>query len=408
MNCTHDNLRCLGPYTIFRKYICENCSKVFICECEKEIAQTFLPHQITSGIELGTGVRYPVDGFLPNICESCRGEPETPYPMRYGTLIDRYYWREITKTYYTSALEWIKANKVSIKNIVDFEKRYPKISSSLKKDAKKKWRDFHKNSPKYNTTELIDENKLNLIKKITEEIKLTSITVKENKRSKQKWIIDGLEYDRIESAIAHHYKTQGFTVWYSELRLISALIGVYCTLASNYDPGIDLTLKHLTKNWEERNRVDKHSLLTKQMNYGTREYYLRQELEVEQLIKTLNEADDLYSLFESLIDKEKRRLEQQKIGAPYWTSLDVDEYGLNLTRDVVKNLPKEIILKLIEYAVYYFYGNRQGWPDLLCIKDSDYLFVEVKSPTDNLRPEQIDWLSWAFKNGIKCKLCNIV
>ena len=88
--------------------MCTKCGEVFICDCDKEIVTYLLPTQINSATEFGTGVNYPIQGFLPNLCESCKSFPKTPHPMRYGNKIDRYYWREINKTYYNSILEWFK------------------------------------------------------------------------------------------------------------------------------------------------------------------------------------------------------------------------------------------------------------------------------------------------------------
>ena len=34
-------------------------------------------------------------------------------------------------------------------------------------------------------------------------------------------------------------------------------------------------------------------------------------------------------------------------------------------------------------------------------------FIEVKTPTDRLRPTQFEWFKWALKNEINCELCNI-
>ena len=101
MECKHIKIVCLNPYETIRKYRCQDCNGVMMCACEEYIGKTFLPHQISEGCGLETKKRIQVDlGFQQNICEKCRGIPETAFPLAeiYGrsSKIHRYYWREIT------------------------------------------------------------------------------------------------------------------------------------------------------------------------------------------------------------------------------------------------------------------------------------------------------------------------
>ena len=110
LECTHDCRRCLNYYDTIPKYICEDCGIVHMCACDEPLATQFLPHQTRKGSEYGTRKRHPVAGFAPNLCPTCRGEPEPACPMaavpgRKGK-IERYYWREITKTYHSLARDY--------------------------------------------------------------------------------------------------------------------------------------------------------------------------------------------------------------------------------------------------------------------------------------------------------------
>ena len=97
--CTHSKVQCLNHYEIFRKYLCEECRGVFVCRCEKELALTFLPHQVHHAQEYGTRKQFRVTGFAPKMCAECREEIEMPHPRAaiYGQKgkVERYYWREI-------------------------------------------------------------------------------------------------------------------------------------------------------------------------------------------------------------------------------------------------------------------------------------------------------------------------
>ncbi len=363
MECNHDILRCLGPYSTFRKYLCESCGGVYICKCEREIAEIFLPHQTRVAIELGTGVDYQVTGFAPNICNDCRGENEFPYPKIYGGIVDRFYWRDINKTYYSLSLEWLKKNDHKVKNIMDFESKHPKVAASLNKEAKQVWKKIHKSNPKYDTIELIDSTKMEKVESLIVHIDINSKWVKKRKNSKTQWEIDEKKYETIEQATAHHYRNQGYRVWHNEKRLISTLIGVFGSLAPHYNPGINLEWKHLTNNWEERKKLNNSDLLKKHIRHGSREYYLRQELEVSNLRKKLEKTDDHLTLFDSLVKQENEPTQKLRMDPRPWNRFDIDEYGLQLTRDFIKNTTKKTLLNVISYALYYFYGHRMGWPE---------------------------------------------
>jgi hypothetical protein len=63
-SCPHSTVRCLNHYDTFRKYICEDCAKVYICECERKMAMAFLPHQN----QRSARVRYPKAAPCGRIC----------------------------------------------------------------------------------------------------------------------------------------------------------------------------------------------------------------------------------------------------------------------------------------------------------------------------------------------------
>jgi hypothetical protein len=387
--------------------MCTKCGEIFICECDKEIALTLLPHHIKTAREFGTDVRYEIKGFLPNICETCRGLPETPNPMRYGNKIDRYYWREISKTYYLSILEWLKRNNVKIQHIREFESKYPNISKKLKSEAKQTWTKFHKKNPKYDMIEPTQDYYLKNIQISSVEIPI-KFKIKKFKKNITTWLINNKEYEILEAAITHFYKNEGYNVWFCESKLISTLIGVFGILAPHYNPGIRLSWNHITENWPERYQINENDLLNKYIRHGTREYYLRQELEVNNLINILTNTKDLIRLFEFLLQREINFFENK----PRFMSLreqlgGEEEYSIELTRDALENVPHNIILKMIKWVILDFYERRNGWPDLLCTKSNKYKFVEVKSPRDKIRPEQFDWFNWAFEEGIECELCQI-
>jgi hypothetical protein len=98
--CTHQDVSCLNPYDLIRKYCCHGCGLVMMCACKETFARRFLPHQLLEGTELETQLHVSVTGgFQVGVCNSSRGHPEDPHPVAqaYGrnSKVARYYWLEI-------------------------------------------------------------------------------------------------------------------------------------------------------------------------------------------------------------------------------------------------------------------------------------------------------------------------
>lgn len=85
-DCKHEYLQLQNHWETFRKYECIDCHKVFMCSCDKEIAEQTRPYQIK-----GT--------WLEGICPRCRGlddtSPITSGKLMYGSAFYAQHWREI-------------------------------------------------------------------------------------------------------------------------------------------------------------------------------------------------------------------------------------------------------------------------------------------------------------------------
>ena len=134
MLCFHPEVKCLNHYEVFRKYRCKSCNQVLMCDCEQKLALTFLGHQVDFAHEYGTRERIPVDGFAPLICAECRGEREEPHPKAeiWGLKgkVERYYWREIFKTYYKLLFEHYGWDR-PYRDIIKHDARFPEVAKRL-------------------------------------------------------------------------------------------------------------------------------------------------------------------------------------------------------------------------------------------------------------------------------------
>ncbi len=62
--------------------------------------------------------------------------------------------------------------------------------------------------------------------------------------------------------------------------------------------------------------------------------------------------------------------------------------------------------RLLGWLCYHTHDSRRsepGFPDLVCVKDTEILFIELKNERGKVRPEQERWLE-ALSNGAGMKV----
>jgi hypothetical protein len=123
-----------------------------MCSCEKDFARKYFPHQIGNTTELETKERIQVTlGFQNNICNSCKGLPEKPYPRAeiYGlsSKIRRYYWREIKIETVKRFGKWAYEQEYNdwLIALSKNKKKYKEIEKEVIEKIKKQ----HAQNPKY-------------------------------------------------------------------------------------------------------------------------------------------------------------------------------------------------------------------------------------------------------------------
>lgn len=350
-----------------------------MCECEKELGLRFLPHQLTYGTEYGTQKRYRVTAFAQNICLTCRGENEAAHPLAYGSKVERYYWREISKTYFTMVLDWLTEKSVQTKDIVEFESRFPKEAKRMKKEAKKIWSKRHKETPKYIIDEPTEANFLMEIKVPEQHLTAKYVEIKEKRKKIRKWINEAGTPCSVEEYVADWYKTKDFSVRRCESRLISILVGTFC---------VPVILDH--------NNSIRNALMS---GFGSHEFYKSKLKEFEELVIDMKQAKDLQILFEDLLNSSK--------GLRSYLGVN-DNESIELGRIAIRTMPKTVILQCIKWGFQYFWDHRPGWPDLFVFNDNSYLFVEVKSQHDKLSLSQMKWFRWAVQEvNIPCEIVRV-
>ena len=395
MVCNHQRVKCLNHYDTFRKYICEDCNGVWICECEKDLALAFLPHQTRIATEYGTQKRYSVNGFANKICANCRGEKEEPHPKSssYGGKIERYYWREIEMTYLTLVRDWLKEKNANVKDILEFERRFRSTSEKIKKDARKYWQDMHKANPKYKIIEPTESDFFSEVIVPQREIKAIS-------DGSRKWLNENGKIVNVEEIAAEHYRNEGFTVWFDANNLISVYVANFCNsvIQDPTDPRVRVGMRGSTANYSLTKKVGPFISFLLPEDFGSHEYYLRREKELKELFSKLQKIDNLSIFFEKNLDQSKSLRDY------LWVN---EDYVVKMAQASLKTIPKSTIITFIDWTIRDFGHRRSGWPDLLLIKSGDFRFSEVKSPKDKLSIDQMQWFRWASEMKIPCELCRV-
>ena len=306
--CRHEHVRCLNHYESFRKYLCEECGRVFMCQCERELALAFLPHQVSRGTEYGTHITYPVTGFAEGICLECQGEIEEPHPRAaiHGLKgkVERYYWREIFKTYCIHSLEWMKQNNVTIKDIIEFERMFPEKAKEFRKTAKRHWLQVHKTNPKYDTKEPSQAGFLSEVSVPTTYLEVPYAQIEKNGQKIGKWIGINGEICSVEQIALEHYRAQRYEGRLCERKLISVLVGTILApvIQDKRDPRLQVGFRNSTSGWRSDNRETPVIAFELPEDFGSAEYYERRKDAFENYISGLGDRRNIIQLYEVLLD----------------------------------------------------------------------------------------------------------
>ncbi len=80
---------------------------------------------------------------------------------------------------------------------------------------------------------------------------------------------------------------------------------------------------------------------------------------------------------------------------------------LTMVLTATERIPTEALRKVMLDMMRNLREHRRGFPDLFAWTATDYTFVEVKSPTDNLSSQQLYWLQFFAANGVKAKVLRV-
>ena len=383
--CNHEDIICLNPYEIIRKYQCASCKEVMMCTCEQDIANRYFPHQIGVATELKTKQDVLVTlGFQDDICNSCRGLPEELHPKaeiyRAASKIKRYYWREILFETTRVFGEWAVRHDYS--DWLEAQRKHPNKYETIEKEVLEEIKKSHAISPKYiyqeeSQSKVLSEHNVIIID-------LHAVYIK-NDIGQSEISEDGDSFSPEEYA-ARYFEKLGYEVLFTESVPFHCLFGTYMwLLIQHYSDSRNKIIEFESRTAFDKGFVGEMITTLLPEDFGAKGYS-----------KRISNA--IMEHFDTVLPREKNELLWI---FDYWLepSEPVREYlwahrkeAVNKARRLVEILPVEVIHKILRYLIDYYWKRYLGWPDLLVFKENEFMFVEVKSSKDKLSEDQKRWI----------------
>ena len=207
--------------------------------------------------------------------------------------------------------------------------------------------------------------------------------VTQSLKSSPTLLIDIKWKGNVEMGVMHYFENMGYSAHFTENHLWKNVLGILCW---------DLV-------FDEKQTGRHHPFQWAPSHYSSDGFTLGKEKDFEDKISLLGSIDSfiIYAL-------EIKENHEGKLNPLIdWYTLDIE-----LIRELVHRVPFESLSKVLRYLWTHLSTHAKGFPDLFVFKDSEYQFIEVKSPTDHLSAIQYFWHDYLIKAGIETELYRVV
>lgn len=377
--CLHKNRTCLNPYELIRKYKCADCAGVMMCACEEDVGRAVLPHQLGRGSVYQTREHVLVTlGFQPNICNTCRGEPEEPAPMASipgrTSKISQYYWRELFFETERRVLAEMNASP---------DRDSAQVRNDAEKAVLEEIKHRHATAPKYRYTERSQAEIINAYNIQVE--RLDARYLQHGEKGRQ--IDDGKGGCSPEDYAAEHYRKLGYDVFSLESVPFHVLFGVYMWILVQDADDEKIEFVSFGSRTDFDAGVSGNMVSTfLPSDFGSSAYAARRTAQIDEhfepLIPDKGALLDLFDYWEKPSDNFRQYL---------WAHRREDVVTARL---LVEQLPPTTTIAILRYLIGDYWGRFCGWPDLFVYRRvDDFMFVEVKSSNDKLSEDQKTWIA---------------
>jgi hypothetical protein len=218
---------------------------------------------------------------------------------------------------------------------------------------------------------ILKQNSKKHIKAVTQSLKL-SPTI----------LIDIKWKGNVELGVIDYFENMGYSAHFTENHLWKNVLGILCW---------DLVF--------DENQTGIHHLFQwAPSHYSSEGFTVGKEKDFEEKMGLLASLDLFFAHALHIKENHEGKLNP----LIDWYTLDIE-----LIRELVLRVPQESLAFVLRYLWTHLSTHAKGFPDLFVFKDSEYQFIEVKSPTDHLSAIQYFWHDFLIKTGIKFELYRV-
>jgi len=187
----------------------------------------------------------------------------------------------------------------------------------------------------------------------------------------------------VEMGVIHYFEQLGYSAHFTENHLWKNILGLI---------GWDLI-------FDKKQTGIHHPFQWAPSHFATAGFSLGKEKDFEEKICLLASPDSFIKHALEIIKFHEGELNP----LIDWYRLDI-----SLIQELIRLIPFESLAKVLRYLWKHVSTHAKGFPDLFIFKESEYQFIEVKSPTDHLSAIQYFWHDFLLKAGINTQLCRVI
>jgi len=218
---------------------------------------------------------------------------------------------------------------------------------------------------------ILKQNSKKHIKAVTQSLKL-SPTI----------LIDIKWKGNVELGVIDYFENMGYSAHFTENHLWKNVLGILCW---------DLV-------FDENQTGIHHPFQWAPSHYSSEGFTMGKEKDFEEKMGLLASLDLFFAHALHIKENHEGKLNP----LIDWYTLDIE-----LIRELVHRVPQESLALVLRYLWTHLSTHAKGFPDLFVFKDSEYQFIEVKSPTDHLSAIQYFWHDFLIKTGVKFELYRV-